>query len=609
VPLPDVGSPNPIVRTEADDAGRARADADGLLAITDAEVLQSLEAGPLSFGEMIDGPATKGRSNAELARAPRYGALIRTIEQDVDEVRRTDPNAGVSVAKFSHRLFDTRWLRSPFARFELSAVVNRLDRAGIVGGCGEVRVVYRLAYARGSGDTGMVSRLPMTISFELNMASTRGDGCKAAALRWSPPSSDKNDLAKWILSENGPLPPEQRDIATLRRLAVNLQSVRWPSTVRPDLGGHAEYVLRGFVTDESKGLVPAPLENTPDVLRMRRDHALRAELLRWITSDTNSAAIDGATATLPDKFLATRAVSVTPRGLGRRANRPFSSVFSETDLLGLGWSERRYSASPTALLRRLDDLTCPGCHQARSVAGFHMLGVDRPGTSPANSLSIPASPHFEHDQARRGAVLRALRDGKEPDYARPLAERAGQGDSGYGAHCGLGDRGFIAWSCDSGLVCDRYDGPADDREVGVCLPEHGGGVGDPCETGALARDPDPRRDHVVQAIRRECDGACNGNSVGFPGGMCTPSCGALPQAGACGKIAILEPFNACLARNESFERCLSLHSFDAGLRRCDREHPCRDDYICAGPSDKGTCIPPYFLFQLRVDGHGAPPPP
>ncbi len=45
-----------------------------------------------------------------------------------------------------------------------------------------------------------------------------------------------------------------------------------------------------------------------------------------------------------------------------------------------------------------------------------------------------------------------------------------------------------------------------------------------------------------------------------------------------------------------------------GIRRCSRENPCRDDYICAeslvqGLEDEGVCVPPYFTIQFRVDGH------
>jgi hypothetical protein len=40
------------------------------------------------------------------------------------------------------------------------------------------------------------------------------------------------------------------------------------------------------------------------------------------------------------------------------------------------------------------------------------------------------------------------------------------------------------------------------------------------------------------------------------------------------------------------------------MRGCGEAAPCRDDYICARtPAGGGACVPPYFLFQLRVDGH------
>ncbi|MET0592207.1 MAG: hypothetical protein ABW133_05880 [Polyangiaceae bacterium] len=94
--------------------------------------------------------------------------MVRIVEADLAETARSDPNAGVSVARFSHRLFDARWLRSPAARFELVGVVNRLDRAGIIGGCGEVRLVYRLAYTTEHDGRALTSRLPMTVSVELS---------------------------------------------------------------------------------------------------------------------------------------------------------------------------------------------------------------------------------------------------------------------------------------------------------------------------------------------------------------------------------------------------------------------------------------------------------
>jgi hypothetical protein len=550
--------------------------------------------------------------------------LLQVLESDIAEMARADPNAGVSVARSSHRLFDVRWLRSPSARFELVGVVNRLDRAGIIGGCGEVRLVYRLAYAAQVNHGVIASRLPMTLSIELTARPDRaptdstGGGagsespatapCSGAALRWFPPLADRSGarLAEWLFSERGPLFAAQRAPASIRRVAVNMQSVRWPSTVRPDLGGHAEYVLRAFADDGAGRLVPAPLENTLDVARVRRGTLLFRRLVEWVRDAEHLAAIDGATVVLPDDLSAKRAVSVTPRGLGRLGNRPFSTILRESDLTALPLSTTRHARSPAALLRRLDDLTCPGCHESRSVAGFHFLGANPAGTTPGNALAVPFSPHFTRDQRRRGEVLEALRAERLPSYARPLAERAGEGDSGYGAHCGLGDPGFADWICDAGFRCERFDAQESDTTVGICLPERAGGVGDPCEVGPLAPNPDPLRDRIARARMTACsEGAvCNTNAVGFPGGMCTPSCGALGAQGVCGRIAILDAFNACLAQNQSFETCIREHASPAGLRRCSRDEPCRDDYVCAGG---GVCIPPYFVFQMRVDGHPAPP--
>jgi hypothetical protein len=112
---------------------------------------------------------------------------------------------------------------------------------------------------------------------------------------------------------------------------------------------------------------------------------------------------------------------------------------------------------------------------------------------------------------------------------------------------------------------------------------------------------------VSQVSRRSCgEGLCEINQVGFPHGMCALSCEAVKgsSTATCGAIAVLTPFNECLARGTAFTRCVQENVRPAGLRRCDFRSPCRDDYICARmPSGAGACLPPYFLFQMRVDGH------
>jgi hypothetical protein len=235
------------------------------------------------------------------------------------------------------------------------------------------------------------------------------------------------------------------------------------------------------------------------------------------------------------------------------------------------------------------------------VAGFHVLGDD--ADAPGNALGVGVSPHVNADLPRRREFAEDLAAGDEADPAQAFPERGGY--AGYGAHCGLGgDASFVAWTCAPGLVCRPLDAPSGD-DVGQCLPASGGFAGDPCETGPLAARADGRRDRVARVERGVCAGSavCNTNAVGFPGGMCTESCSGLSPGATCGKIAVLDPFNACLARGEPFAACATAHVRPAGLRACSAESPCRDDYVCARGDTGSACIPPYFLFQLRVDGH------
>jgi hypothetical protein len=89
--------------------------------------------------------------------------------------------------------------------------------------------------------------------------------------------------------------------------------------------------------------------------------------------------------------------------------------------------------------------------------------------------------------------------------------------------------------------------------------------------------------------------------------MCSGNCADLRHGETCGTIAILQGFNACLAARKPFAACLRENVRPAALKTCSEVEPCRDDFICAQTADgHGACIPPYFLFQLRIDGHPQP---
>jgi hypothetical protein len=256
------------------------------------------------------------------------------------------------------------------------------------------------------------------------------------------------------------------------------------------MAGHAEYGLRAFARQhEEPFLVPLPLENTIDVERITKDSRMRAELLALLRAPDTLRAIDQGTLQLPDALLATAAVSVSPHGLARQANRPFKQVIAAKDLADVDLAPYDTIKTPAALLRRLDTLTCVGCHQSRSLAGFHMLGVE-PETDTVDAIAVPMSPHLHADLDRRARYLLALANGKEPDEHRPPPERGDlvpvQGAAahphpdhvhaphhahhphrsmhahdyaaptgGRGEHCGLGDPGFAAWTCAKGLTYDR----------------------------------------------------------------------------------------------------------------------------------------------------------
>jgi hypothetical protein len=548
--------------------------AEPVLLVTSPAALQAAEKSGAGFAHWTgEVPGSDGiATNQALMRSPAWRSIAEPLGASLSSLQRRDRQAGVGISKYPHRLFDARWLASPDAFFELVGVANRMDRRPFQSNaCGETRLVYRLAYRT----VAMQSRLPMTVNVELRGDAPDADGsCASAAKRWQPPQASMTDEAtgRWLVSADGPLAPQRLALARVAQVTTNLQSVRWPSAVRPDLGGHAEYMLRAFRWNAgAKRFDVAPLENTPDIAKLKASAPLRKELQQWLQQPANLRALDEATLQIPEKFLATEAVSVAPRGLERLANRPFEQLFAPGEWQAVQGS--RTLQSPQAVLRRLDDLSCAGCHQSRAVAGFHLLGVDRRGASrtftTGNALAVPHSPHVQDELARRGTYVRAALSTPRPDPFRPLAE-------------------------------------PDDANAMAEKPT----VGARCEPTRITASANPWLDRAEKLPRISCEGmlsVCEKTSVGFPGGMCSGPCDPGDKNGTCGGIAILSDFNSCLAAKKPFGECLAKHTRPGNLRSCSAQQPCRDDYICAQaegqPEGRGACIPPYFLFQMRVDGH------
>jgi hypothetical protein len=562
------------------------------LNIEDPQRLQEIERAGFTFGEVVLGPASAGADNAALYREPGYRSIVDSLAADLSQLKSADPLLGVTI-KASHRLFDAGWLRSLTAHLELVGVINRMDRDIFEpGSCGEIRFIYRLAYR--DQQVGITSRLPMTFNVVFLLPAS-ADHCRALAKQWI----DGVDLKTF---GNGILAPQH-----LKSVEVNLQAVRWPSTIRPDMAGYAEYFLRVFQR-EGERFAPAVLENTPDVQKLMASAALKRRLIDWLKQPAEFQALGDGVARLPDEFLAHKATSIALDGTHRLANMPFTQLFSEAELAEFPYASGHTIRSPSGLLARLNDLSCTGCHQGRTVAGFHFLGVDRAETDTVNAIAVGASPHFLLDQARRLAYVTALATGTPPIAARPLSVRADHDDDGFGSHCGLGDLSFAPWTCRSGLHCEALTLDKTVSPTGVCLPDTPI-AGSACQPSRLIADRDPHRDRLIAASAMSCSplAVCEGTDVGFPAGMCSGGCSDLQRGETCGSIAILQGFNACLAARKPFVDCLRDNVRPAALKACSEAEPCRDDFICARTATgHGACIPPYFLFQLRVDGHPTP---
>jgi hypothetical protein len=487
-------------------------------AIIDPGALRELDRGRFGLGRVMlparsaDAPLTNSELLALPSMMPVRKALDAEFDRYIARQKANLPNETIGVGTaFDFQLFDRALLVSPDTRFVLAGIVNRMDRAYVhEADCGEIRLIYRLTRTdvpETTGEGTISPRLPMTLNVVLKARGTSaidGSGkelaCTEIARRWLAAgewSLTGAALAERLTAKDGPL--ERIGPDDITHIETNLQIAHAPKSAVRDF--RTDYLLKVFDYDApSKAFIEAPMENQIDRERILGDAKLGREFKAWLLEPSHFAELDRGTILVPDQFLATAAIAPTPAGfsaaelqpafgLVQGDDAPVEPLFKSADVVA---ALKKAAESGIALQnvrsvagfeRRLNDITCAGCHQTRGIGGFHFPGVDWMAARPNNSTVVPASPHFFGDQIRRRDILTALRDGKRPDYSRGFssrpqlrgsAELAGtEYEDGWGASCYVqhanaadNDKSFNAWTCADGLACQ----PAGDASrIGMCF--------------------------------------------------------------------------------------------------------------------------------------------
>ena len=484
-------------------------------AITDPASLRELDRGQFGLSRFLlparstDVPLTDSQLFALPSMAPVRKALDEEFDRYIQTHKAELPNESIGVGtSFDFQLFDRVLLYSPDTRFVLAGIVNRMDRAYVSqANCGEIRLIYRLTRTDvvNTGDDVLSPRLPMTLNLVLKARADHETDhgavtCAEIARRWLAAGDwplTGAELAAKFTSSDGPLDligPEN-----IERIETNIQIAHAPKSRLREF--RTDYLLKVFdYSAQTQIFEEAPLENQIDRERILANAKLRHDFKAWLLDPRHFSELDRGTVLIPPEFLATRAIAPTPIGFSPSRLQPAfglvqgedgaaDPVFTESDVVTAlkkateGGIRLQNIASVAGFERRLNDITCAGCHQTRGIGGFHFPGVDWMAANPSNSTVVPASPHFFGDQLRRRDILTALRDGKRPDYSRGFSSRpqlrgsrelAGtEYDNGWGAHCYLqhanaadNDRSFRPWTCAEGLACQVLDQAS---RMGMCF--------------------------------------------------------------------------------------------------------------------------------------------
>jgi len=479
-------------------------------AILNPAALRELDRGPFGLARMLGAASNGSLTDSALFALPSMAQIRTSLDAEFERYiaqHQVDlPNQTIGVGdQFDFQLFDREQLYSDATRFVLSGIVNRMDRAYVApDSCGEIRLIYRLAQidAPPIGDHGASARLPMTLNLVLKAKADRAVDQKGTALtcasiarRWldtARGSMPSGELAAKLQSSDGAL--ALIGPSNVVRIETNIQIAHVSQS--PTREFRTDYLLKVFdYNPQAKVFEEATLEDQIDRERLLKDDKLRADFKAWLLNPKHLVEFDRGTSLFPKQFLATRAIATTPIGFSSSVLQPAfgmvegdNPVFSTDDVVtALQKASKRGNnlqniRSVAGFDRRLNDITCAGCHQTRGIGGFHFPGVDWMAANPSNTTIVPASPHFFGDGVRRRDILAQIRDSKFVDYSRGFSERpqlrgsrelAGtEYDDGWGAHCyqvqprAKNDPSFTSWGCAKGLSCQVM---SEGSRMGMCF--------------------------------------------------------------------------------------------------------------------------------------------
>jgi hypothetical protein len=482
------------------------------VAIIDPSALRELDHSRFGLTRIMaparsaDTPLTNSQLFALASMAPVRKALDEEFERYVARHKAELPSETIGVGSaFDFQLFDRALLDSADTRFVLSGIVNRMDRAYVLDkSCGEIRLIYRLTRiaAPSVGELDASPRLPMTLNVVMK-AKRPGDvdiGCAEIARRWLGTAglmAAGAELAEKLTAKDGAL--ASLGPANIDRIETNLQIAHAPKSAVRDF--RTDYLMKVFDYDPSSAsFIESPLENQIDRARLLSDQDFARDFKSWLLDPVHFEELDRGTVAIPDRFLLKGAVAVTPVGFAASALQPAfglvagedgtkTPVFSGEDVVTALKNLAARGVAPLNIRsaagfeRRLNDMSCTGCHQTRGIGGFHFPGVDWMAAHPSNATIVPASPHFFGDQIRRRDILTSIRDGQTPDFSRGFSERpqlrgsrelAGtEYQDGWGAHCYAqhtkasdNDRSYTSWTCAKGLACQIV---SEASRMGMCF--------------------------------------------------------------------------------------------------------------------------------------------